>query len=158
VSESNFLYSVERTYPVGIDKLWEAWVEPSALSVWYSPTDLSVEKDSVENEAAVGGIWTVGVSVPQANMVAYFFGEYTEVIPNELLVHTMTYTESLEEFKARVPSPVAHVVRVEFKETDGGSWVKFSQFGELPEGHAPRAQAGMESYFDNLSKYLENGN
>ncbi len=157
MSQSNFLYSVERTYPVSLDNLWSAWVEPSALSVWYSPTELNVEEDSVENEAVVGGIWTVGVSVPQANMVAYFFGEYTEVIPNELLVHTMTYTESLEEFKARVPSPVAHLVRVEFKVTEDGTWVKFSQFGELPEGHAPRAQAGMESYFDNLSKYLENG-
>lgn len=155
MSQRDFLYSVERTYPVSLSKLWEAWVDPSALSVWYAPTDLSVEKDSVQNQAVVGGLWTVGVSVPQYNMVAYFFGEYTQVIENSLLEHTMTYTQSLDEFQARVPSPVAHLVRVEFKEVEGGAWVKFSQFGELPEGEAPRAQAGMESYFDNLGKFLQ---
>ena len=155
MSQRDFLYSVERTYPVSLSKLWEAWVDPNALSVWYAPTDLSVEKDSVQNQAVVGGLWTVGVSVPQYNMVAYFFGEYTQVIEHSLLEHTMTYTQSLDEFQARVPSPVAHLVRVEFKEVEGGAWVKFSQFGELPEGEAPRAQAGMESYFDNLGKFLQ---
>ncbi len=29
-----------------------------------------------------------------------------------------------------------------------------SQFGELPEGQAEQAQAGMESYFDNLELFL----
>ncbi|NBR77686.1 MAG: hypothetical protein EBT76_02670, partial [Microbacteriaceae bacterium] len=76
MSPREFLYSVERTYPVSMQKLWDAWVKPEALAVWYAPTDLSVEKDSVQNEAVVGGIWTVGVSVPQYDMVAYFFGEY----------------------------------------------------------------------------------
>ena len=152
------LYTVERSYPVGIDKLWKAWVDPQALEVWYCPTDLSVEEDSVRNEAELGGTWTVGVSVPQANMVAYFFGVYTKVKDYELLEHTMTYTQSFEEFQKRIPSPVEHLVRIEFKEIDGGSWVSFAQFGEMPEGQAPQAKAGMESYFDNLSKYLETGN
>jgi uncharacterized protein YndB with AHSA1/START domain len=70
----------------------------------------------------------------------------------------MTYTQSFEEFQKRIPSPVEHLVRIEFKEVDGGSWVSFTQFGEMPEGQAPQAKAGMESYFDNLSKYLETGN
>jgi hypothetical protein len=32
--------------------------------------------------------------------------------------------------------------------------VKFSQFGELPEGQPAQAKAGMESYFDSLANYL----
>ena len=47
-----------------------------------------------------------------------------------------------------------HLVVVEFEARDFRSWVKFSQFGELPEGMAVRAQAGMESYFDSLGNYL----
>jgi hypothetical protein len=35
-----------------------------------------------------------------------------------------------------------------------GIWVRFSQFGELPEGDAEQAQAGMESYFDSLGIFL----
>jgi hypothetical protein len=32
--------------------------------------------------------------------------------------------------------------------------VKFSQFGELPEGQAEQAQAGMESYLDSLEQFF----
>jgi hypothetical protein len=66
----------------------------------------------------------------------------------------MHYVESADEFAARDMTTPSHEVVVEFEDREGAAWVKFSQFGELPEGHAPRAQAGMESYFDNLGKYL----
>jgi len=34
------------------------------------------------------------------------------------------------------------------------TWVKFSQFGDLPAEEAPRAQAGIENYFDSLGNFL----
>lgn len=148
-----FLYSVEREYNTSIENLWNAWVDPEALKVWYCPTDLSVLAEAVENVAEVGGIWTAAVSVPEHNFVAYFYGTYTEVEHHKRLVHTMCYTQDAADFAARVPAP-HHDVAIDFEDRDGKSWVKFSQFGELPEGQAPQAQAGMESYFDNLGKYL----
>lgn len=148
------LYSVERSYPVSIDTLWNAWVDPKALEVWYSPVQLEVAPGTVENDAVVGGVWTVGVDVPEYNLVAYFFGLYTKVIEHELLEHTMNYTQSLDEFKKRVASPEEHIVRLDFKEVEGGSWVSFTQFGELPEGQIDATKDGMESYFDNLAKFL----
>ena len=150
-----FLYSVEREYPVSLGDLWEAWVSPAALSQWYCPTDLSVLAGSVLNEATEGGLWTVAVDVPAYNMAAYFFGRYTEVVPGSKLVHTMAYTQDPEVFAERPADAPTHQVVIEFEDRGNQSWVKFSQFGELPEGEAPRAQAGMESYFDNLGKYLE---
>ena len=151
---ANFLYSVEREYNVPIEQLWAAWADPAALSVWYCPTDLNVLEGSVVNEPVVGGLWTVGVEVKAHNFVAYFYGQYTTVEVNKKLVHTMHYVENADDFAARDMATPAHEVVVEFENRGGGAWVKFSQFGELPEGHAPRAQAGMESYFDNLGKYL----
>jgi hypothetical protein len=35
------------------------------------------------------------------------------------------------------------------------TWVRFSQFGELPEGQVEQTQQGMESYFDSLGEYLD---
>ena len=151
---SNFLYSVEREYGVPIDALWNAWADPEALAVWYCPTDLNVLPGSVVNEPVVGGLWTVGVEVKEHNFVAYFYGQYTAVEQNKKLVHTMHYVENADAFAERDMTTPAHEVVVEFEDRGGAAWVKFSQFGELPEGHAPRAQAGMESYFDNLGKYL----
>jgi hypothetical protein len=46
---------------------------------------------------------------------------------------------------------------IEFDSRGMYSWVKFSQYGELPEGQAVQAQAGMESYFDSLESFLAEG-
>ena len=148
-----FLYSVEREYATSIDNLWNAWVDPKALEVWYSPTELSVVPGSVENVAEVGGIWTVAVDVPMNNSVAYFYGIYQEVVHHERLAHTLCYTEDAQDFEKRVEAE-HHDIVIEFKKLGSKSWVKFSQFGTLPEGQAAMAQAGMESYFDNLGIYL----
>ncbi len=155
MSERPFLYSVERTYPVSIERLWSAWMDEQAISVWYSPTDLSVEPGTTKSEPFVGGLWTVGVSVPQYDFVAYFFGEYVNLVENELIEHTMNYTQDPAEFEARVAHPEQHLVRLEFQEVDGGCHVKFSQFGELPGGNVEATKAGMESYFDNLGLFLQ---
>lgn len=149
----SFLYSVEREYNRPIEQLWNAWVDPAALQVWYSPTDLSVVPGSVENVAEVGGIWAAAVDVPEHNFVAHFYGKYTDVVPMQRLAHTMSFTPDAEAFASRVPAP-EHDVVIEFEARGDKSWVKFSQFGELPEGEPARAQAGMESYFDNLGKFL----
>jgi hypothetical protein len=48
----------------------------------------------------------------------------------------------------------AHRIEIDFEERGENSWVRFTQFGELPEGQAGQAKAGMESYFDNLGLFL----
>lgn len=151
----NFLYSVERTYPVGIEQLWQAWVDEDALEAWYSPTDLFVVPGSVTNEVRVGGMWAVAVDVSKFDMPnAYFFGRYSEVEPQKRLVHNLHYTQDAAEAAERDESTEHHVIVVDFEQRPDGAWCRFSQFGELPEGHAEQAQAGMTSYFENLARYL----
>ena len=151
---SDFLYSVEREYDIPVEILWAAWTDPVALEAWYHPTDLSNVPGSVASDAVEGGLWTVAVDVPEHGMVAYFFGRYTAVVENARLEHTMAYTQSAEEFAARDETAPHHRVLVEFASRDFRSWVKFSQFGEMPAGQAVKTQAGMESYFDSLAAYL----
>jgi hypothetical protein len=64
------------------------------------------------------------------------------------------YTESAEEFTAQDFDTEYHRIVVEFETRDFRSWVKFSQYGDLPETDAIQAQAGIESYFDSLEQYL----
>lgn len=149
----DFLYSVEREFDIPVDILWAAWTDPVALEAWYHPTDLSVVPGSVVSEPVVGGRWAAAIEVPDMDN-AYFWGRYTAVVENARLEHTMSYSQSAEEFAARDDDAPHHLVVVEFEARDFRSWVKFSQYGELPEGMAVRAQAGMESYFDSLGNYL----
>ena len=81
----NFLYSVEREYPVSIDQLWRAWTDASELESWYFPTDLSSTKGATVSELKVDGMWACGVEVPAHGFTAYFFGKYTNIVNHELL-------------------------------------------------------------------------
>jgi uncharacterized protein YndB with AHSA1/START domain len=150
----DFLYSVEREFSDSIEKVWEAWVNPEHLESWYHPTDLSNVPGLTTSRAEIGGEWSVAVAVPAHNFTAYFYGIYLEVDLHQKLEHTMLYTQVLEEFMKKDLTRDFHKVLVEFREHGEKTWVKFSQFGELPEGEPSRAKAGMESYFDSLANFL----
>ena len=147
-------YSIEREFDIPLEILWAAWTDSVALEEWYHGTQHSVVPGSMRSNPYVGGAWSVAIDVPEAAMVAYFYGEYTEVVENARLEHTLYYTESVDEFNAKDMSLPHHNIRIEFEAKDFRSWVKFSQFGDLPEHDAIQAQAGMESYFDSLGDYL----
>jgi len=150
----SLLYSVEREYPVSIERLWKAWTDTSELELWYFPTGLSSTKGATVSELKVDGLWACGVEVPAHGFTAYFFGKYTRILDRELFEHTLHYTTSAEEFAKRDFSTESHLIRVEFEDRGTSSWSKFSQFGQLPEGQAEMAQAGMNSYLESLAQHL----
>jgi uncharacterized protein YndB with AHSA1/START domain len=149
-----FLYSVEREYSVPIDRLWRAWTEASELESWYHPADLRSTIGATKSVLEIGGLWSCGVEVPAHNFTAYFFGKYSKIVVNELLEHTLHYTTSAEEFAKKDFSTESHMIKIEFQDRGSSSWSKFSQFGELPEGQAEQAQAGMNSYLESLAQHL----
>ena len=151
---SEFLYSVEREFDATVDQMWHAWTDAAALEQWYSPTMLSVLPGSVVSEPVVGGWWSVGVDVPDNGFVAYFYGQYSEVVDGSRLVHTLYYTQDADAFAARDLTVEHHIIEIDIESRGDKSWARFAQFGELPEGQAEQAQAGMESYFDNLELFL----
>jgi len=153
--KQEFLYSVEREYAHPIERLWRAWTDAAELEAWYHPTILSVVPGSVTSDAKAGGLWTVAVDVPMNDFVAYFFGRYETVEHHKRIEHSMSYTQSREEFEQRPVDAPAHKVVVEFEDRGDKSWVKFSQFGELPEDQIQATTDGMTSYFDSLEQHLD---
>ena len=150
----DFLYAVEREYNATISAVWAAWAEASALQEWYHPTDLLNVPNTAQSDVRIGGRWSIAVDVPLYNMQAFFYGVYTAVEENKLLEHTMCYTQSAEDFAAMDDSAPHHKVVVDFEDRGTKTWVKFSQFGEMPAEQIPQTQAGMTSYFDSLEAYL----
>ena len=124
-----FLYSVEREYPVSIDRLWKAWTAASELEAWYFPTDLSSTQGATTSEVKIGGLWACGVEVPEHNFTAYFFGKYPKIVFNQLLEHTLHYTTTAEEFPANDFSTASYLIRNEFQYRGASPWSKFSKFG-----------------------------
>ena len=152
--QHNFLYSVEREYSQPMARIWEAWTDAAQLEAWYHPTVLANVVGSSVSEPVVGGNWAIAVDVPEHNMQSCFWGQYTAVEEGKLLEHTMFYTQNPAEFAAKDLSGEFAKVVVDFEERPTGTWVRFTQYGELPEEHIPLAKAGMESYFQSLADYL----
>jgi len=151
---NDFLYSVEREFDIPVEVLWDAWVDPVALEAWYHPVDMTCVPGSVISDPVDGGVWAVGIDTSDFGFTTYFYGRYTAVVGRKRIDHTMHYTQVADEFAARDESTDHHLVRIEFDSRGMRSWVKFSQFGEMPESEAVRAQEGMESYFDSLERFL----
>ena len=66
---------------------------------------------------------------------------------------TQAFLYSVER-ELRDMSAPSHLIVIDFDDRGSSSWARFSQFGEMPEGQAEQAQAGMESYFDSLGNFL----
>jgi uncharacterized protein YndB with AHSA1/START domain len=150
------LYFVERTFPFPVERLWSAWTQSGELEKWYCPVFLKVIPGSATSEAEVGGRWAIAVDVSENGFNAYFWGTYSEVNLHQKLVHDLNYSQDEREFALRDPKPEAHRIEIDFTNTETGTLVRFSQFGEMQKEQADASREGMESYFDNLSNYLGN--
>lgn len=151
---ADLAYSVERVYPVDVGRMWSAWSEASRLEQWYAPTELSVVPGSVVSDAVKGGRWAVAVDASSYGHIAYFWGRYTEVVPNSRLAHGLAYSQDEADFLARDDDAPHHDIVIDMESRDGGTWVRFAQYGDMPADQAAMAQAGMESYFDSLGEHL----
>lgn len=108
---ANLAYSVERTYLVEPRAMWRAWTDVSALEQWCAPTELSVVPGSVVSDPVEGGRWAVAVDATAYGHIAYFWGRYTEVEPR-------------------------HDIVIDMEARDGGTGVRFAQYGEMPADQA----------------------
>ena len=150
----DFLYSVEREVDYPLATLWQAFTETDALQAWYHPTMLNSVAGATLSEPNVLGRWQCAIEVPMDGSVHCFYGRYTHVEPMKYLEHTMHYTVNLDEFKARDESTESHIVKIEFEDRGDRSYVRWAQYGEMPEEQIEMTRAGMSNYLDSLEQYL----
>jgi uncharacterized protein YndB with AHSA1/START domain len=148
------LYFVERKFQFPVERLWQAWTDSAQLEKWYSPVFLQVIPGSATSDALVGGTWAIAVDVSENGFNAYFWGKYSKVELNRQLVHDLNYSQDELEFALREPRADAHRIEIDFTPIEGGTMVRFSQFGEMEQEQADASKEGMESYFDNLETFL----
>lgn len=150
----DLLYSVEREVAYSIDTLWHAFTDTDALQAWYHPTMLSAVAGGTLSEAEVDGKWQCAIEVPMDGSVHCFYGRYTAVEPMKYLEHTMHYTVSLDDFKARDETTPFHIVKIEFEDRGEKSFVRWAQYGEMPEAQIEMTRQGMSNYLDSLEQFL----
>jgi uncharacterized protein YndB with AHSA1/START domain len=124
------------------------------LEKWYCPVFLKVIPGSATSEAVAGGRWAIAVDVSDNGFNAYFWGTYSLVELHKKLIHDLNYSQDELEFALREAGAEAHRIEIDFSNTEAGTLVRFSQFGEMDREQADASKEGMESYFDNLESFL----
>src|SRR3979409_1250589 len=78
LKEKPFL-ALERSYPVGPEKVWRAWTDPEAIKRWWGPVG-SARASLAQLDVRVGGRFRIVFGGPQGNDHEVQ-GVYKEIVP-----------------------------------------------------------------------------
>jgi uncharacterized protein YndB with AHSA1/START domain len=129
-----------RSFPVGPEKVWRAWVDGDALRVWFGQTESP--RWLAELDVRVGGRYRLVLREPNG---AYYAvrGVYRELEPNRKLVFTWEQQDSPFDGEA--------LVTVELRAIEGGTELKFTLDPVLD----PRAPDAWRGDFKRLGRLLQ---
>lgn len=135
----NFYITVQTTVTAPIEKVWEKWNDPKAITKWYVATD-TWYTPTAENDLRRGGLFKFRMEAREESTGFDFAGIYSEIETNKCIKY------SIEDGRK---------VKITF-ETRGDE-VKIIESFE-PETHNPfeMQRNGWQAILDNFKKFTEN--
>lgn len=132
------MIQISATVAANLTDTWNAWNSVSNIKDWaFASDDWAAE--GIENDVKVGGVFRARNFAKDGSMEFVMEYTYDEVVPQELLVYTMTDGRK---------------VRVEFSEVDGKTQINQS-FDPESENSEEIQRAGWQAYLDNFKKFVE---
>ena len=95
--------SLQKVIPAPIELVWDAWVKPEHIMLWWAPKGMSIQV--IEHDFRVGGKWKYSMPMPDGNEFISE-GTYLVIEPLKKIVTTADFkpmTEGVEmhvEFEA----------------------------------------------------------
>jgi uncharacterized protein YndB with AHSA1/START domain len=77
---------VERVLDAPRELVYSAWIDDENIDKWWGPTMVTTR--TVERDFSVGGSWIYAMSMPGMDGEKIVENHYTEIVPNEKIVHT----------------------------------------------------------------------
>ncbi|SHM50664.1 SRPBCC family protein [Gracilibacillus kekensis] len=111
-------FVIEKSYDASPKEVFAAWSDPESKAKWFPKADVF--------EFRVGGI-EKNKGGPPEGPVFTFEAIYQEIVTNQRIVYT--YAMDLEETRISVS-----VTTVEFKDTDSGTQLTFTEQGVFLDG------------------------
>jgi len=134
---------IERHYPYAAEKVWRAWTEPQALSLWFG----GMRPGSVgeaQIDLRVGGRYRI-VSRVEGGETHDVSGEYLEVVPHRRLVFSWAWISTPERVSR---------VSIELVEADGGTLMRFVHDRFFDDQARANHERGWQPGMDCLAAYL----
>jgi len=143
LKEKPFL-ALERSYPVGPEKVWRAWTDPEAIKRWWGPgADEPVSLAQLD--VRVGGRFRIVFGGPQGKDHEVQ-GVYKEVVPNRKLVFTWTWPNSTPERES--------IVTIIFRAAGSGTELAFKHEQLFDESVRDGHKRGWTESFAKLDLFL----
>ncbi|OYU95894.1 MAG: ATPase [Burkholderiales bacterium PBB5] len=135
---------IERRYPFAVDKVWRAWTEPQALSLWFGNSQPGAVTEA-EINLQVGGRYRIVTRLPDGgtNEVS---GEYQQVLPHRRLVFTWAWRSTPERVSR---------VSIDFVAQDGGTALHFVHDQFFDEQARINHERGWTTIFKQLDAALQ---
>jgi len=134
---------LERFYPAAPEKVWRAWTDPKALSIWFGPGEMNTVLRA-DVDVRVGGRFEIAFRT-QDGRVHAVGGVYREVQPHRRLVFSWAWHGTPE---------AESQVSVALHPEGGGTRMEFlhEQFVDQPtrDDH----EGGWNATFDKLERFL----
>lgn len=87
-SAEDLMITVETSVNATVEKVWESWTKPESIMKWNSASpDWHTPK--AENDLREGGKFSSTMAAKDGSMSFDFWGNYTKIIPNELIEYTL---------------------------------------------------------------------
>lgn len=147
-SAAHHTFSIERTYPHPVAKVWHAFADPDAHFAWFDvePTYTSTHQTDdfrVGGRTVTDGYWHGG---PRTR----FTSTYTDIVERERIV--TTYDMWVDETHISTS-----LTTTTFEPVDGGTRLTFVEQGVYLDGSDDGSQreAGTHGILDTLGRYLD---
>ena len=137
--------TLSRHYPVAPEKVYRAWTDPKAVSMWWGPGP-GEPVSLAELDVRVGGRFRIVFGGPDGKMHECA-GTYKEVVPNKKLVFTWSWPNSTPE---RIS-----VVTIEFRAAGKGTDLLFNHEQLFDEKVRDDHKRGWTSTLDKLEQFLQ---
>jgi uncharacterized protein YndB with AHSA1/START domain len=138
-------FVVERTYAASPARAFAAWADPTAKARWFGGSGKEAEFDL---DFRVGGREITRGTGPDGSVYS-FEGLYQDIVPDQRIV----YSYDMHMDGTRISVSLA---TVEFKPSDAGTRLIFTEQGAFLDGHDTPAQReqGTGSLLDALGEEL----
>lgn len=130
--------TISATINAPVEKVWTYYTEPEHLMQWNFATD-DWMCPSATNDLRVGGTFTSRMEAKDGSFGFDFGGTYSEVIPNERIVYSMSDGRKVE---------------LNFSEQDGVTTVE-TIFDAEKENPEEMQREGWQAILNNFKKHVE---
>lgn len=130
--------TVQTTLPTTLEKAWEYFTAPAHITQWYFAND-TWHAPAAQNDLRAGGRFSIRMEAKDGSFGFDFEGEYTQVLPHELLAYSLA--DGRQVYTRLQATPEGVVLTQTFD----------------PENENPQEmqREGWQMILNNLKKYVE---